>query len=120
MKIRQMRGGPIEESGTLPTVLQTKGNNYLTTTIFVKYNYREVIGAKKELVNISVICLPNGMLQERYNPTARDTIWLAGRNAPSRGEVFRVRVSLQRLKRKANWRVQYIPSDLAHACRWDD
>ncbi len=39
----------------------------------------------------------------------QDTIWIAGRNAPSRGEVFRVRLSFSRLKAKAAWRVQKIP-----------
>ncbi|HUT55452.1 MAG TPA: SfiI family type II restriction endonuclease [bacterium] len=34
---------------------------------------------------------------------------MAGRNAPSRGEEFRVRLSFARLKRKADWRVQIIP-----------
>ena len=33
---------------------------------------------------------------------------LAGRNAPSRGEDFRVRIGLNRLKAAANWRVQRI------------
>ncbi|WP_448543347.1 SfiI family type II restriction endonuclease [Roseiflexus sp.] len=38
-----------------------------------------------------------------------DTIWLAGRDAPTRNEKFRVRLSFDRLKRKATWRVQVIP-----------
>jgi hypothetical protein len=43
-----------------------------------------------------------------YNPSPDDSIWLAGRNAPQRGEKFRVRISLPRLKDKARWRVQEI------------
>ena len=63
---------------------------------------------EKALQNISVTGLPNGMLQEQYNPSHEETIWLAGRNAPSRGEAFRVRISLPSLKEMANWRVQNI------------
>lgn len=43
---------------------------------------------------------------------------LAGRNAPQRGEKFRVRISLARLKRKASWHVQEIPID-AQTPVWD-
>jgi len=38
------------------------GSTYLTTTIFVKYNYRDVQGMR-DLVDITVAALPNGMLQ---------------------------------------------------------
>jgi hypothetical protein len=61
------------------------------------------------LDSITIAALPNGLLQEMYNPTTDDTIWLAGRNAPTLGEAFRVRLSFPRLKAKANWRVQSIP-----------
>ena len=110
MRIRQTRSGAlIDEQGTLPQVLEIQGNDYLVTTIFVKYNYLELDDrSQKTLESVSVSCLPNGILQERYNPSARQTFWLAGRNAPSRGEAFRVRVSLPRLKDMAAWRVQYI------------
>ncbi|HJS19390.1 MAG TPA: SfiI family type II restriction endonuclease, partial [Anaerolineales bacterium] len=61
------------------------------------------------LRSITLAALPNGMLQDHYNPTTKDTIWIAGRNAPSLGEEFRVRLSFSRLKGKARWRVQHIP-----------
>lgn len=109
MLIRQERTGEvIEETGKLPKFIEKEGQQLLTTTVFVKYNYREVSTTEKVLESISVLCLPSGLLQERYNPNAHDTIWLAGRNAPSRGEAFRVRISLPRLKQKAAWRVQRI------------
>ncbi|MCY4282560.1 MAG: SfiI family type II restriction endonuclease [Gammaproteobacteria bacterium] len=38
-------------------------------------------------------------------------MWLAGRNAPTLGEDFRVRVSFSRLKYKAAWRVQTLIYD---------
>ncbi|HFQ93132.1 MAG TPA: hypothetical protein ENK32_03915, partial [Anaerolineae bacterium] len=59
--------------------------------------------------SITITAVPNGLLQQRYNPTFQDTIWIAGRNAPSRGELFRVRLSFSRLKAKSPWRVQKIP-----------
>ena len=37
-----------------------------------------------------------------------DTIFIAGRNAPSPGEEFRARLSFCKLKEKAKWRVQTI------------
>lgn len=121
MRIRQRRGGSIvDEPGTLPTILQIQGSHYLVTTVFVKYNYRAIPTGGNELVSISVVGLPNGMLQARYNPSAVDTFWLAGRNAPSRGELFRVRIGLQGLKRKAPWRVQHIRLAPTLSYSWDD
>jgi hypothetical protein len=109
MIVRQIRAGKaLEVSGKLPQIIELKGVAYLTTTVFVKYNYQET-SQRRELVDLTVIAVPNGMLQERYNPSATDTIWLAGRNAPSLGEEFRVRLDLRRLKAKARWRVQQLP-----------
>jgi hypothetical protein len=121
MKIRQRRGGvSIEESGGLPVVIERERNSFLTTTVFVKYNYKTSPGNTNELANICMACLPNGMLQERYNPSVDDTFWLAGRNAPSRGEPFRVRIGLDQLKQKANWRVQYIQITPTPEYIWDN
>ena len=122
MSIRQMRSGqPTDEQGTLPRVLQLQGVDYLVTTVFVKYNYENSEDkSEKALQNISVTCLPNGMLQDQYNPTHQQSIWLAGRNAPSRGEPFRVRISLPRLKGMANWRVQNIGLDSGTVFSWDE
>ena len=122
MSIRQMRSGEvIDEQGTLPGVLQLQGDDYLVTTVFVKYNYEDSEDkSEKALQNISVTCLPNGMLQEQYNPTHQQTIWLAGRNAPSRSEAFRVRISLPRLKEMANWRVQTLELAPEAQFTWDE
>lgn len=108
MVVRQVRfDRDVEVQGKLPTILTLKGETYLTTTLFVKYNYQEQNGTNT-LESITVAAVPNGMLQDRYNPTTQDTIWIAGRNAPTLGEEFRVRLSFSRLKQKANWRVQKI------------
>ena len=111
MVVKQMRSGQeVNVPGRMPTVITVRGEAYLTTTLFVKYNYDEEgesgVHALKSVIEAAV---PNGMLQDRYNPTPQDTIWIAGRNAPSLGEEFRVRLSFPRLRRKAAWRVQTIP-----------
>ena len=119
MVVRQVRAGRLlEVPGKLPQIIELKGIAYLSTTIFVKYNYAES-GGNRELVDLTVIAVPNGMLQERYNASPLDTIWLAGRNAPTLGEEFRVRLDLRRLKTKARWRVQQIPLTGA-AFYWDE
>lgn len=119
MRIRHVRQRrEVDVPGKLPTAIPTEKGKLLTTTIFVKYNYR-VLRAKNRLETITVAALPSGMLQEHYNPTAHDTIWRAGRNAPSRGEAFRVRLVFALLKDKMNWRVQHIPISPS-AFTWDD
>lgn len=108
MTVRQVRfGRDAVVPGKLPTILTLKGESYLTTTLFIKYNYEEQ-NKTNALKSITVASVPNGMLQDRYNPNTQDTIWIAGRNAPTLGEEFRVRLSFSRLKQKANWRVQKI------------
>ena len=120
MIVRQVRSGTkIDVSGTLPQVLEIRGQNYITTTIFIKYNYTEINSSQNQLETITVAVLPNGMLQDMYNPTADNTIWLAGRNAPSRGEAFRVRLSFPKLKAKSAWRVQSIPV-APQAFQWNE
>jgi hypothetical protein len=120
LRIRHMRGGlPVDEVGTLPHILETSKDSYLTTTIIVKYGYSEQAAGEYSLAMITIAALPNGMLQDFYNPSAEDTIWRAGRNAPTRGEPFRVRLVFGLLKAKTNWRVQTIPL-AAMPFRWDD
>ena len=120
MRVRQRRAGSeLDEPGSLPVILVRQGNTFLTTTIFVKYNYRNLVEVN-QLMSISFVCLPNGMLQDRYNPNADDGFWRAGRNAPSLGEAFRVRIGLPELKRKASWRVQQIQLLPEVSYCWDD
>ena len=111
MVVKQIRfNREVEVPGKLPVVLNLKGESYLTTTLFIKYNYQTQVKTNV-LKSITIAAVPNGMLQERYNLTVQDTIWIAGRNALTLGEEFRVRLSFSRLKRKANWRVQKISLD---------
>ncbi len=108
MTVKQIRSSQqVVVQGKIPPMITLKGETYLTTTIFVKYNYGE--NDTSILESITIAAVPNGMLQDEYNPNPHNSIWIAGRNAPSRGEEFRVRLSLPRLKRKAAWRVQNIP-----------
>lgn len=124
MHIRQLRGGvAVNELGGLPPVYVRDGIPYITTTIFVKYTYTAVTEGgrtRNRLVEIKIVGLPNGWLQDRYNPDTDETIWLAGRNAPSRGERFRVRVSFPRLKAKTSWRVQTIRLHPTVAYTWEE
>lgn len=120
LTVRQVRSGQsLAIPGTLPSILRLRDTDYITTTIFVKYNYTELIPKMYALDNITVAVLPNGLLQDLYNPNDTDTIWLAGRNAPTRGEAFRVRLSFLRLKAKAGWRVQSIPTT-PQPFQWSD
>jgi hypothetical protein len=110
LRIRHVRAGlAVDIPGTVPTIKITKAAIYLTTTIFVKYHYEPLEEHRGRLADIVIAALPNGLLQDRYNPTAQDTIWRTGRNAPTLGEAFRVRLTFARLKAKATWRVQTIP-----------
>lgn len=104
MHIRHVRAG---QEVDVPGDLKLTIGNCLTTTIFVKYEYTDQ--PETRLNGIIVAALPSGYLQSRYNPTPQDTIWRAGRNAPTLGEAFRVRLVFAALKNKMRWRVQNIP-----------
>jgi len=107
MEVRHMRGGqPTSAAGKLERRIHINGKSLLTVTIFVKYVYTPTGGKGLNLDEIIVACVPNGLLQARYNPSAQhDNFWRAGRNAPSLGEEFRVRVNLKALARVDAWRV---------------
>lgn len=121
MRIRQVRQAQeLDIPGTVPTIATLKETPYLTTTIFVKYVYDETATGANRLKKVIVACIPNGLLQEQYNPTVHETIWVSGPNAPTLGEAFRTRLSFSRLKAKANWRVQTIFIDPAAPFAWDD
>ena len=112
LRIRHMRSGlSVDEQGTLPPILDIENGPFLTTTLFVKYNYESADDSlAHHLHSITVAAVPHAYLQERYNPTAEDTIWRTGRNAPTRGEPFRVRLVFELLAEKTPWRVQRIPA----------
>lgn len=101
MRVRLIRKGErLDEAGKLDKVIRRE-REFIVVTIVAKFLYQE----PRILQKIIVACVPNGHLQDRYNPTAEDTIWRAGRDAPSLGEDFRVRISYSRLREKAAWRV---------------
>lgn len=121
LEIRQVRQGQaVAELGGLPTVVERQGQEFLTTTVFVKYNYQTGDDARNQLDSISIVSLPNGMLQGRYNPNPSKSFWRAGRNAPSLGEAFRVRISLAELMRMAHWRVQRISMHPQPTYSWEE
>lgn len=109
MSVRMVRSGErLNEKGKLEPIIRRNGRIYQVVTIIAKYVYVE-LSSGQELRRIILSCIPNGQLQDIYNPTADDTIWLAGRNAPTLGEDFRVRLSYRKLIEKAPWRVIDIP-----------
>lgn len=108
MSVRQFcRDEAFDIRGGISPVLTISGENLLTTTMFVKYRYDTE--QQQILRGITIAAIPNGMLQERYNPSAEDGIWNIGPNAPTRGEAFRTRLSFQKLASKAGWRVHRLP-----------
>ena len=109
MRVRQFRKGEeLDIPGRLPAILTLpSGQQYLSTTLFVKYSYKETQG-NRELKRITTVALPSGLLQQRYNSTATDTIFTAGPDAPTLGEEFRTRLHFPLLQQKAKWRVQRI------------
>ncbi len=112
MWVRQRRSGAqVNEKGFLPEISEYGDKNYLTTTCLIHFSYDDDLLGHHYLHEVTMAAIPNGKLQERYNPTVDDGIWLAGRNAPTRGEDFRVRVGFSRLKDKASWRVQRLTYD---------
>jgi len=122
MLIRQQRGGrEVEEAGALPKISEYAGRHYLTTTVLLHFMYADA-GDTHHLQEVTLAAIPNGLLQDKYNPHAKDVIWLVGRNAPSRGEDFRVRLSFSRLHAKCSWRVQKIAYDDDQGCEgtWND
>lgn len=69
MAVRQIRSGQeVDVQGGVPPVINLRGEDYLTTTLFVKYNYKEIQKGVNILESITVAAVPNGMLQDRYNP----------------------------------------------------
>lgn len=108
MWVRQRRSDTeINEKGFLPEISEYGEKYYLTTTSLVHFKYEDTENIH-HLKELTIAGIPNGLLQDRYNPSYDDNIWLAGRNAPTLGEDFRVRLSFSKLKAKASWRVQKI------------
>lgn len=99
---------PVEEPGKLPATIERAERVLQVVSIIAKCVYREPEPEHYILDRFIVACIPNRQLQDRYNPTAEDTIWRAGRHSPKRGEDFRVRLRFDRLREKAEWRVREI------------
>lgn len=119
MAVRHVRGGgEMDIRGALAPIQAYQERAYLTTTLLAHYHYRDADEEDRRmrctryrLLHLTLVAIPNGFLQERSNPDQSDTIWIAGRDAPSRGEDFRVRLSFNRLRQKAAWRVQQAAFD---------
>lgn len=104
----------IDEAGKLPSFIERDGRSLYVVAVFAKYIY-DVIDDAHILQRVIAACLPNRLLQGRYNPSENDTIWRVGRNAPTLGEDFRVRISFAELRSKAGGRVQDIELPLTNS-----
>ncbi len=108
MRVRLNRQGTaLDEPGKLDQVIHRDQRSYHVVTVIAKFVYEDLNPGQK-LLRIIVSCIPNGKLQNNYNPSADDTIWLVGRDAPTLGEDFRVRLNYRRLSEQAEWRVQEV------------
>jgi hypothetical protein len=111
LQVRQRRAGKVvTHEGKLPHEILIADQHYLTTTLFVHFYYEDLAEGRL-LKAITIAALPNGKLGDRYVADVTDTIWMAGRNAPSLGEDFRVRLSFNSLQNKSRWRIQTISLD---------
>ncbi len=109
LRVRQViKGRNVDEEGMLKPISTYGGLGFLTTTMLLHYYYEDDISGSHRLKEITLAAVPNGKMQEKYNPTASDGIWNVGRNAETLGEDFRVRVAFAKLAQKAAWRVQRI------------
>lgn len=108
MRVRMRRSGvSLDEQGKLDQEIHRGGATFYVVTVIAKFVYEETDG-ERCLRRIIVACIPNGKLQDYYNPGPDDTIWRVGRDAPSLGEDFRVRLKYDSLRKKADWRVEVI------------
>ncbi|MDI9409498.1 MAG: SfiI family type II restriction endonuclease [Candidatus Pacebacteria bacterium] len=112
MEVRQKRAGQdVGIKGELPILVEKSGKALQTVTIIVKYVYDDA-NQIKNLVKIVVACIPSGVFQDKYNPNPEKSIWLAGRNAYSLGEDFRVRLAFKKLADVSSWRVRIIDANI--------
>ena len=106
--INSKNGNVVDEVGKLLPAIERNGRILHVVSIVCKFVYEEPETDTYKLKKIIVACIPNAILQEIYNPTPQDSIWRAGRHAPTRSEDFRVRLNFAKLKAKAAWRVRYL------------
>lgn len=106
LEVRMVRQNEeVRVPGGIAQEVSEGGETLLSVTIVVKYHYAK-LPEGRELKRVTVACIPNGALQEKYNPTPKDGIWRAGPDAPTLEENFRMRLSFEDLAEKAEWRVR--------------
>lgn len=102
------RGEIVNEHGRLSSTMIRNNREFQVVTIIAKYVYEDRSDGGYNLIKIIMSCIPNGKLQECYNPSPDLTIWAAGRHSSKRGEDFRVRLNFNKLQAMASWRVRYL------------
>lgn len=114
LRVRQVvQGVELDEQPTLQPVAVHGNKQFLTTTLLAHYQYTPRVPSGFELRALQLAAIPNGLLQDQYNPNAQDTIWTVGPHSSTREEDFRTRLSFEKLKAKALWRVQKLVYDPA-------
>ena len=64
----------VNEKGFLPEISEYEGKNYLTTTCLIHFIYDDDNNGIHHLREVTMAAIPNGKLQDRYNPSADDGI----------------------------------------------
>lgn len=100
------RGKLVSGQGLLQQSLSQNGGDIQVVSIVAKFEYENRGDGGYDLKRIVVACIPNSALQQSYNPSETDHIWAVGRNSPTRGEDFRVRLKFALLRDKQAWRVR--------------
>ena len=95
----ESRGNIVEEQGRLLQEIQRDGRKLHVVSIIAKYVYEDAEN-RRTLNRIIVACIPNGKLQDSYNPTASDTIWRARKARAYFGRRLSGAVVLQQIERK--------------------
>ncbi len=118
LEVRQYRNGQVMAvPGLLPHILTLRGEDYITTTLFVKYNYEKIM----ECTDYRALpLLPCQMAYCKIDITQTTMVRYGMQDVmrpPS--ENLRVRLSFAKLKHIARWRVQTIPIS-PHPFVWAD
>jgi hypothetical protein len=81
----------------------------VTTTALIHFHHRALSkeGPRfRELLSIFIMLVPHARLKPKYNPSAANTFFGRGKDAPTLGEDPRIRIYFSRLRQACPWRLQ--------------
>lgn len=99
-------GNEIREEGSLQREIVRNKKKLHVVSVIAKYAYSDFPNGGYDLDEVVLACIPNGILQGKYNPNPESTIWRAGSRAPTLGEEFCVRLDFAKLQDREQWRVR--------------